>query len=311
MSDSDVYQQAYQREKQARRQMETLLENKTRELFLSNQQLQEANKTLKAQQRSMVKTEKLAAMGILSAGVAHEVNNPLSFIKSNLNSLKRYYLDYYQKLLTGVSQLQDGQQLLDNIFADQDMAFIENDTALIFEEVTEGIERVGVIVAKLKDFSRTKSSDFEAADINRLIENTITITKNELKHKCEVVLELAELPDILCNPNELTQVFVNLVINASQAIVKKGVITIRSWREPSSEHVCISISDTGCGIPEEHIDQIFTPFYTAKPVGEGTGLGLSVSYGLIEDLGGTIAVTSKLNEGTTFLIRLPEKNRDD
>ena len=186
-----------------------------------------------------------------------------------------------------------------------------NDTALIFEEVTEGIERVGTIVSKLKNFSRTKSSDFEAANINDLIENTLAITKSELQTKCDVILELGELQTVDCNPNELTQVLINLMLNASQAIVKKGTITIRSWWETTSQHACISISDTGCGIPEEHIDQIFTPFFTAKPVGEGTGLGLSVSYGLIEDLGGTIAVTSKLNEGTTFLIRLPHKNDSD
>ncbi|UTW45925.1 two-component sensor histidine kinase [bacterium SCSIO 12696] len=305
MAEDDLYKQAYEREKEARKQMEALLETKTRDLYLSNQQLQEANQTLKAQQRNMVKTEKMAAIGVLSAGVAHEVNNPLSFIKSNLNSLQNYYQSYYRKLLTTMAETENGQAVLDQIFVDQDINFIENDTALIFEEVTEGIQRVGTIVAKLKNFSRTHSGDFEAANINKLIKNSLTITKNELKHKCEVVLELGDTPDIMCNPNELTQVFINLVLNASQAIRKQGTITVRSWFEANSEQVCMTVSDTGCGIPEEHLDQIFTPFFTAKPIGEGTGLGLSVSYGLIEDLGGTITVASELNEGTTFTVRLP------
>lgn len=310
MMQNDVFEKAYYREKEARKQAETVLEEKTRELFESNVELKSANEELSRQQAQLVKTEKLAALGTLAAGVAHEINNPLSFVLSNISSLQRY-CEKYIGVIEAVKSCEENlpAQVIDAVAVlegRRDVDYLVNDTRLIFSEVESGLERVRDIVLNLKSFARTNPSDRSNADINEAIRSALKILNNEIKYKCELVVELEELPLIYCNVNEISQVFLNIVHNAEQAIKKQGTITIRSWLD---KDIHISIKDDGEGMSQETLSQIFNPFYTNKPMGMGTGLGLSVSHGIIEDLGGSIAVESELEKGTTFTIILPVEQR--
>lgn len=316
-NDSDnnakLLQQAYRREKRARKETEEILEEKTLELFAANQELKAANEILRKQQRTMVKNEKLAALGELSAGIAHEINNPLAFIISNINTLDEYCTKFTE--ITHISQqIEHGERYnaqaafkLHDLLEQQDINYIINDSRLIFEEVREGLERVKDIVTNLKSFSRTQSSDREITDVRDCLTSALKIANNKVKYHCKVIQEFTDTPSIYCNKNELTQVFLNIIINAAQAIPEQGVITLST--RSSDDYIIIDISDTGIGIPEENLDKIFNPFFTAKPLGVGTGLGLSVSYGIIKDLDGTISAESSPGNGATFTILIPIDQR--
>lgn len=312
-SDAELLKQAYSREKRARKETEEILEEKTLELFAANHELKTANETLRKQQRTMVKNEKLAALGELSAGIAHEINNPLAFIISNINTLEDYCNHFTS--ITHTAQKVGSNTNIDNQaaynlteeLAKQDVNYMINDSRLIFEEVREGLDRVKDIVTNLKSFSRTQSSDREKANVRDCVSSALKIANNKIKYHCEVVQEFTPTPEVYCNKNELTQVFLNIILNAAQAIIKQGTITINT--HCSDDYIIIDISDTGIGIPEENINKIFNPFFTAKPLGEGTGLGLSVSYGIIKDLDGTISAESTPGEGTTFTVLIPIDQR--
>ncbi len=310
MKKSDAFEDAYYREKEARKQAEMILEDKTRELYISNQELKAANEELSRQQAHMVKTEKLAALGTLSAGVAHEINNPLSFVISNINALKRYcerYITVVEAVKRSHAELPDTVgQAMASLEKKRDADYIINDTQVIFSEVDSGLKRVSDIVLNLKSFARTNPSDRNNADINEAIRSALKILNNEIKYKCELEVNLQELPEIYCNLNEVSQVFLNIIHNAVQAIKRQGTISISSWYD---EAINITIADDGEGMESETLGQIFNPFYTNKPLGMGTGLGLSVSHGIIEDLGGKISVKSELKKGTEFSIVLPVEQR--
>ncbi|BFM15403.1 hypothetical protein R50073_15860 [Maricurvus nonylphenolicus] len=310
MKQSDVFEDAYYREKEARKQAEVILEDKTRELFSSNVELKKANEELSRQQAQLVKTEKLAALGTLAAGVAHEINNPLSFVLSNISSLQRYcnkYIDVVEAIKNANETLPEPiVEALSALEGRRDADYIINDTQVIFSEVDSGLQRVRDIILNLKSFARTNPSDRSNANINEAIQSALKILNNELKYKCELNVDLQELPLIYCNLNEVSQVFLNVIHNAEQAIKKQGTITIRSWVDNA---IYISISDDGIGMSKETLSQIFNPFYTNKPMGMGTGLGLSVSHGIIEDLGGSIRVESEVGKGTEFTIVLPTEQR--
>ena len=186
---------------------------------------------------------------------------------------------------------------------------IFDDLPNVITESQEGTERVRKIVADLKSFSRVDDAKLQHANINEGLESTLGIVWNELKYKATVKKEYGDIPQILCYPGQLNQVFVNLLVNASQAIEEKGEICIRTFAE--AEQLCIEITDTGKGIPEEEIPRLFEPFFTTKPVGKGTGLGLSIAYEIINKHGGTIEVKSKVGQGTAFTIRLPLKGIED
>jgi two-component system, NtrC family, sensor kinase len=310
MKNSDAFEDAYYREKKARKQAENILEEKTRELYISNQELKVANEELTRQQAQMVKTEKLAALGTLSAGVAHEINNPLSFVISNINALKRY-CQRFINVVDAVKRNQDEfpesvNQAMADLEKKRDADYIINDTQVIFSEVNSGLKRVSDIVLNLKSFARTNPSDRNHADINEGIRSALKILNNEIKYKCELEVNLQTLPEIYCNLNEVSQVFLNIIHNAVQAIKKQGTIRINSWYDQA---INITIADDGEGMDKEILAQIFNPFYTNKPLGMGTGLGLSVSHGIIEDLGGRISVKSEINKGTEFTIILPVEQR--
>lgn len=292
--------------------LEDRVEKRTQQLRSKNADLEAANKQIKQTQAQLLSSEKLASVGLLAAGVAHEINNPMSFIMSNMRTLQHYVENYltvleaYQKLAAAEDPKQR-QQLLEQIqqlSENLDLEFQNEDVVELLDDSIEGAVRVRDIVAGLKDFSRVDSADeYLLFDINECIQSTLKVSANEIKYHCELVTELGELPQTYCLPSQLNQVFLNLLVNASHAIKDKGVITIRS--KVIDDKILVEIEDTGSGIEADIVANIFDPFYTTKSIGEGTGLGLSISYGIIEDHGGHIEVESEVGKGSCFKVWLP------
>jgi two-component system NtrC family sensor kinase len=273
-----------------------------------NRQLAAAYDELKAAQSQLLQKEKMASVGQLAAGVAHEINNPMGFIISNIGSLreygealKEYVLAADVVLAAGCSEADRAkmQALQDRL----DISFILEDTPSLIKESLDGAGRVRTIVQNLKSFSNVDQAEVQQININDCLESTVSIAWNELKAKADVVRSYGDVPLIECRPQELGQVFLNILRNAAQAIKDRGTIRLTTGREDGV--VVVAISDNGCGIPPEIVGRIFEPFFTTRPVGQGTGLGLSICYDIVKKHGGTIEVTSTVNSGTTFTIRLP------
>jgi two-component system, NtrC family, sensor kinase len=270
--------------------------NKQHQLIL---QLQEA-------QNQLLQSEKMASLGQLAAGVAHEINNPIGFVSSNLNSLRHYVsvlfglIDSYEKLLEPYPSTAPQMEQLKQ---KADMDFLKTDTDELMAESQDGLKRVKDIVQSLKDFSHRGVSEWEFADIHQGLDSTLNIVNNEIKYKANVVKKYGILPPVKCIASQLNQVFMNLLVNAAHAIETRGVITISTGTE--NDQVWIEISDNGAGIPPENLMRIFDPFFTTKPIGSGTGLGLSLSYGIVSNHRGKIEVRSEVNIGTSFTIHLP------
>jgi two-component system, NtrC family, sensor kinase len=271
-------------------------------------ELERAYGELKATQAKIVQQEKMASIGQLAAGVAHEINNPIGFISSNLGTMRKYLekLAEHIKFITEASNAlpdEGYRQLLQDHRKALKIDYILTDGRELISESLEGAERVRSIVQNLKSFSRVDESECKAADINECLESTIKIVWNEIKYKANLIRDLGDLPLTRCFPQQLNQVFMNLLVNASQAIEDQGEIRVRTWQEGDSLYA--SVSDTGCGIPEEVLNRIFEPFFTTKEVGKGTGLGLSITYDIVKKHKGEIFVESLPGTGTTFTIRLP------
>lgn len=275
------------------------------------------NKRLEEANNQLLQSEKLASIGQLAAGIAHELNNPIGFVHSNLGSLEGYVHDFleiidaYAKALETTSQIPnlDPQTLapftqVNRLCEELDFSFLREDVGSLLKESKDGLLRVRKIVLDLKSFSRVGEQQWQPADLHQGLDSTLNIVRNELKYKCEIIKEYGELPEVFCLISQLNQVFMNLLVNAGQAIEAHGTIRIKTSR-CSPDQVCIAISDTGCGIPVESLHRVFDPFFTTKPVGKGTGLGLSVSYGIIQRHRGRIEVESTVGVGTTFKIYLP------
>ena len=246
----------------------------------------------------MLQSEKMAAIGQLAAGVAHEINNPIGFVNSNLGTLKTYT----GQLLALAERSRKGEAgEADFIAADFD--YLKTDIDDLLRESRDGLERVKKIVANLKDFSHVDKSEWQEADLNAGIESTLNVVWNELKYKAEVVREFGELPKLPCVAAQINQVVMNLLVNAAHAIEQRGTITVRTGCDAST--AWIEVSDTGRGMAPAVLQRIFEPFYTTKPVGKGTGLGLSLSYDIIKKHGGRIDVSSEVGVGTTFRVSLP------
>lgn len=269
-----------------------------------NKDLHEAFDKIKEVQGQLVQSEKLASVGQLAAGVAHEINNPIGYINSNLTTLKNYIDDLLELVscyetaepaLADAAELQQIQACKQQI----DLGFLKSDVLDLLNESLEGASRVKKIVQDLKDFSHSGGDDdWQWANLQTGLESTLNIVNNEIKYKARVVKEFGDIPDIKCLPHQLNQVFMNLLVNAAHAIESEGIITVRTGME--DDHVWVEISDNGKGIAPEHLNKIFDPFFTTKPVGKGTGLGLSVSYSIINKHKGKILLDSQLGKGTTF-----------
>ena len=265
---------------------------------------------LRSTQAQLVQTEKLASLGQLAAGVAHEINNPLSFINSNVVCLKDYaeslveMIDKFEQAVTDVDLKAELRRQKEHYQFD----FINEELPDLINDSIEGVRRVRKIVENLREFSHSGNTEWQSANLNDCIASTLTIAFNEIKYKAEIKQDLAELPNIYCIPSQLNQIILNLLVNAAQAIEERGEIALRTYAE--NDGVVLEVSDTGKGIPAAVKSKIFDPFFTTKDIGEGTGLGLSISYGIVQAHNGTIEVESTEGEGTRFKIWLPLKQDD-
>lgn len=255
----------------------------------------------------LIQSEKMASLGQLIAGVAHEINNPINYIKSNIEPLKEYFDGYKEAILTMNCLKEDLPENVRNTYEEivnkHDLEFANEDSIKIFESYTEGTDRISKIVADLRQYSRSDKEYKTKININDSINSTLNLLQTKLKNGITLVRDYGELPNINCSPGQLGQVFMNLLSNAVDAVGDTGTITIRTGQE--QDHIVISIKDDGPGIPNEIFNKIFDPFFTTKPVGSGTGLGLSITHKIIEQHDGSITVNSEEGKGTEFLVRLP------
>jgi len=238
---------------------------------------------LKEEETQLIHLEKMASLGTLSAGVAHEINNPLTFLVTNLNLMSGYIKE------AGVTN-------------EEKMKKIEE----TLEECVEGVDRIKRIVQDLLSFSHPSRGKRELVDVNELLDVTIRILWNEIKYKVDIVKDYKSSSPVWIDPNQISQVFLNIIMNAVQSIEAKGTVSISTYE--NDDNIFIEVTDTGCGIPEDKIGEIFTPFYTTKG---GPGLGLSVSKSIIENYKGALNVKSKVGEGSIFTIVLPKEKRRD
>ena len=259
------------------------------------------NRKLENTQNQLLQSEKMASIGQLAAGVAHEINNPIGFVNSNLGTLGGYVGDLL-RLADFAATVPDGLSLATRI----DLDFLRNDIPLLMAESKDGLDRVRKIVQDLKDFSRVGEVHWMLADLHQGLDSTLNIAWNEIKYKCTLSKQYGALPKIYCLPSQLNQVFMNLLVNAAQAIENSGEIVIRT-ELAGDNAVRVIISDTGRGIAPENLNRLFEPFFTTKPVGKGTGLGLSLAWGIVARHQGRIEVTSEVGKGSTFTITLPIK----
>lgn len=290
--------------------LEHLVQQRTEDLRQAGAALQLEIDERKQLENQLVQSEKLASLGQLAAGVAHEINNPIGFVSSNLGSLAGY-LQQLDQMLSAYRQAEEAiaapelRKHLQSLRESIDLDFLQQDIPVLIRESKEGIGRVAQIVKDLKNFSRVDSDQqWQLASLQQGIDSTLNIVANELKYKADLVTDYQPLPEIECLPSQLNQVVMNLVVNAAQAIgPERGTITLRNGVD--GERVWLEVSDSGCGIDQEHLAKIFDPFFTTKPVGQGTGLGLSLSYGIVKKHGGQISVQSQPGVGSTFRVELP------
>jgi signal transduction histidine kinase len=280
-----------------------------------NAQLLVVNKQLEFAKNQLLQSDKMAAIGLLAAGIAHEINNPVGYVNSNLSTLEKYLgitFNIMDKYEVAAALLKDDDPLkeeLRQLRTKYKFDFIHKDIKKLVAESQQGLDRVTKIILDLKDFSHADNNEqWVWADVHRGLDSTLNVVWNELKYKCEVVKEYGTLPDIYCLPSQLNQVFMNILVNAAQAIEVRGKITLRTGQE--GDRIWVDIIDTGQGIPAENIPRLCEPFFSTKPVGRGTGLGLAVSYSIVERHHGSIEVHSEVGKGSTFRVWLPVHQPD-
>ncbi|MBI3313534.1 MAG: GHKL domain-containing protein [Candidatus Omnitrophica bacterium] len=294
--------------------IEAKVEKRTEQLVKAKSSLEDEITERKKLQERIVQSEKMAAVGQLAAGIAHEINNPVGFIGNNLSVLSRYITSMMDLLktagkvhemahkrdMTGAEELAQEMDLLEK---DCDLEFIRTDIAPLLSESQEGIERIKKIISDLRTFARSDSGVMKPEDLQKVIDGAINIVWNEIKYKAELKKEYGDLPPIECDAQQIGQVVINLLMNAIQSIPEKGEINVRTFMQ--NGFACIEIKDSGTGIPGELKHKIFDPFFTTKEVGKGTGLGLSISHELIKKHRGKIEVDSEVGKGSTFTVFLP------
>jgi len=293
-----------------RDKLEVLVAQRTAELQHANDDLVCTNRRLEQAQTQLVHSEKMASIGVLAAGVAHEINNPIGFVSSNLGALSGYVadllrlIDAYEATEPALAKAAPQQMAaVEQAKSAIDLAYVRDDVGDLGRETAEGLARVTKIVQDLKDFSHVGESRWQMSDLHRGIDSTLNIARNEIKYKVEVVKAYGELPEIECLPSEINQVFMNLFVNAAQAIEHRGEIRIATGA--AGDEVWAEVSDNGRGIAAANLPRIFEPFFTTKPVGQGTGLGLALSYSIVRKHHGRLEVRSTEGVGTTFRITLP------
>jgi signal transduction histidine kinase len=295
-------------------ELEKKVNERTLELQESYQTLEVTLSDLKEAQSQLVDSEKMAGLGQLTAGIAHEINNPINFVTSNIKPLELDILDMdsvimmYEKLDFN-EDLNPQLAKIDSFKKQIDIDFVRDEIKSLLSGISEGAKRTAEIIKSLKNFSRLDENDTKPVDLNEGLASTLVLVKNTFPDHLEVIKDFGDIPKVECLPGKINQVFMNLISNAIHAIKMKGakdepgILTIRSWQD--GNQVKISIKDTGTGMPEEVRQKIFEPFFTTKDVGEGTGLGLSIVFRIIENHHGNIDVVTKVNQGTEFIITLP------
>ncbi len=285
------------------------LEGANRELKQRNLELKQLNQKLESTQSQLLQSEKMASVGQLAAGVAHEINNPIGFVSSNLSTLEKYIAglgDVLAAYAKNEARLDAGALAeVAEVKRKVDLPYLLEDIPGLLKESLDGLARVKRIIQDLRDFSHVDEATWQLANLEYCLDSTLNVAANEIKYKAEVVKEYAGLPEVECMPSQINQVFLNLLVNAAQAIETKGVITLRTGQEGGE--VWVEVADTGKGVAPEIMTKIFDPFFTTKPVGKGTGLGLSVSYGIVQKHGGRIEVRSELGKGTAMRVWLPQQ----
>jgi len=279
-------------------------------------ELNQAYSRLKSSQMALVQSEKMASLGQMVAGIAHEINTPLGYVQNNVAVGQEMFtqveamIDVYEKLIDSLldeyvseEQIAAQMQQVAEFRANNSTREMIGSMQGLIDDTLYGVGQISELVLNLKNFSRLDAVATETVDLHECIESALNIGRNVLKHRVEVIRDFGALPAVTCSPSQLNQVFLNLFTNAAQAIDVNGRLTIRTWHE--NGEVQISVADTGKGISPEHLSRIFDPFFTTKPVGEGTGLGLAITHQIIQQHGGEITVESATGAGTRFHIRLP------
>jgi two-component system NtrC family sensor kinase len=269
--------------------------------------VKEINSRLEEAQNQLLQSEKMASIGQLAAGVAHEINNPVGFVNSNLTSLKRY-VDGLLKLVATYEAIEgalapDQQKQVALVKKEVDLEYLREDLPALLTESADGLGRVKRIVQDLKDFSRVDNADWSEADLNAGLDSTLNVVSSEVKYKAEIRKEYGSLPPVRCLAAQLNQVFMNFIVNAAHAIAERGVITLSTGH--AGDWVWVEVTDTGCGMSAEVQKRMFEPFYTTKPAGKGTGLGLSLSFSIVQKHKGVIKVVSKPGKGSALRVWIP------
>ncbi|MDD2500865.1 MAG: ATP-binding protein [Geobacter sp.] len=290
------------------------LETATAELEQRRSELDRAHLELQSRQSMILHQDKMASIGLLAAGVAHDINNPIGFVTNNLEELQIYltrlqtFIEEQQSIIQASAPPEELRKLHED-WNQLGIDYILDDFGALIAESLEGTNRVSDIVKNLRSFSRVDDFAFKLADVNTCLESAIRITHHELRHKAVIHRKFGTIPKLHCQAQQLNQVFMNLLVNAAHALDKRGEVTVSTWSD--TKNISISVADTGCGIPEELQQRIFEPFFTTKEINKGTGLGLSIVADIIRQHHGTISVQSQLGQGTTFTIKLPIKAEVD
>lgn len=313
-------QRAYYDLKLLNAQLERRVEERTEDLSRINRQLEiqksraiEALDALKHSQAQLVQAEKMASLGVLTAGVAHEINNPLNYMSSNIESIKMN-VDDLLKLVRYVDQIkpdgnvQDKFNKFEALKKEINLDLLVKEFGSLIAGIKDGIKRTSGIVSDLRTFARLDEAVMKTTDLHQNIDSTLNLLSSEIKDNISVIKEYGDIPPILCHPGKLNQVIMNILINAIHALGSNSDGKIQIKTQKVNNSITLSIKDNGVGIKKENLDKIFTPFFTTKKVGLGTGLGLSISYSIIRELEGNISVVSEQGKGAEFVVTLPIKS---